>query len=101
MRAFKQTFHLFYLYSNIKIIISKDFIRLKVKNCAWRLYLGVEKWGPYRETGERGTAPIFLHKNVGLMNQAPTEESIPREMGTAPIFTYRRIKRLKNMFNFF
>jgi len=24
---------------------------------------------------------------VGLMNQAPTEESIPREMGSVPIFT--------------
>jgi hypothetical protein len=98
MRAFKRTFHLFYLYSNIKIIISKDFIRLKVKNCAWRLYLGVEKWRPYRETGERGTAPIFNHfytQKCGL------DESSPREMGTVPIFTYRRIKPLKNMFNFF
>jgi hypothetical protein len=54
---------------------------------------------------EMGSVPIFT-----MMNQAPTEESSPREMGTipreggmgtGPIFTYRRIIPLKNIFSFF
>ena len=79
------------------------------------LTCGLDKWESHRETGEMGTAPIFNHfytqkcgldesspyntpynmNKIALINQAPTEESIPREMGPVPIFTKQ------DMFNFF
>ncbi len=50
-----------------------------------------EKWGL------RQFLTIFILKNVGLMNQAPTEESIPREMGPVPIFQPQKRHRTARM----